>query len=244
MGPVERVLDTARGEIGVTERPAGSNKVKYNAWFYGREVFGSSYPWCCVFVCWVFHQAGLGGLLRKTGGCTTLMNWFKAKGRLVPAREARPGDIVFYQFDKDAYADHVGIVERVSKSGVTAIEGNTSVSSDDNGGAVMRRSRGWGVILAAARPEYESNDGEEAEMGEKEIRELVAEEVREAAAETRYNRLEDVPAWARADIGTLAAMGVLKGNEKGELDLSGDMVRVLAMMARLAALGQEAGEKA
>lgn len=244
MGPVERMLDIARGEVGVTERPAGSDKVKYNTWFYGRETSGASYPWCCVFVCWVFYQAGLGGLLRKTGGCTTLMNWFKAKGRLVPVREAKPGDIVFYQFDKDAYADHVGIVEQVSKSGVTAIEGNTSVSSEDNGGAVMRRSRGWSVILAAARPDYESNDGEEAEMSEKEIRELVAKEVREAAAETRYNKLEDVPAWARADIGTLAATGVLKGNERGELDLSGDMVRVLALMARLAALGQEAGEKA
>ena len=187
MGPVERVLDIARGEVGVTERPAGSNKVKYNTWFYGWETSGASYPWCCVFVCWVFHQAGLGGLLRKTGG---------------------------------------------------------SVCSEDNGGAVMRRSRGWSVILAAARPDYESNDGEEAEMSEKEIRELVAKEVREAAAETRYNKLEDVPDWARADIGTLAAMGVLKGNERGELDLSGDMVRVLALMARLAALGQEAGEKA
>lgn len=240
----ERVVEVARDEVGVTEYPPGSNKVKYNTWLYGKEVSGSSYPWCCAFVCWVFYMAGCLGLLRKTGGCTTLMNWFKAKGRLVPAREAKPGDIVFYQFDQDAYADHVGIVEKRTITGIAAIEGNTSVTSDDNGGAVMRRSRGWSVILAAARPDYESNDGEEAEMSEKEIRELVAKEVREAAAETRYNKLEDVPAWARADIGTLAAMGVLKGNERGELDLSGDMVRVLALMARLAALGQEAGEKA
>lgn len=243
----ERVLTIARGEIGTTENPKGSNKVKYNTWFYGREVYGASYPWCCVFVCWVFHQAGLDDLLRKTGGCTTLMNWFKAKGRLVPVREARSGDLVFYQFDKDAYADHVGIVEQVSKNGVTAIEGNTSVSSSDNGGAVMRRSRGWGVIMAVARPDYESGEGKEAEMSEKEIRELVAQEVKQAVAklgETRYKQLEDVPAWARADIGKLAAMGVLKGNERGELDLSDDMVRAMTLMVRLFPLGQEAGEKA
>lgn len=244
MGPVERVLDVARKEVGVTELPAGSNRVKYNTWFYGREVSGSSYPWCCVFVCWVFSQAGLGDLVRRTGGCTTLMNWFKAKGRLAPVKEAKPGDLVFYQFDRDGYADHIGIVERVNQDGVTAIEGNTSRTSDDNGGAVMRRTRKWGVIMAVARPEYERAEGEEAEMSEKEIRELVAQAVKERTAEARYQTAEDVPEWARADIGTLAALGVLKGNEKGELDLNGDMVRVLTMMARLFALGRKAGEDA
>lgn len=48
------VIDTARAELGVVEKPAGSNKVKYNKWFYGRDVSGSKYPWCMVFVCWDF----------------------------------------------------------------------------------------------------------------------------------------------------------------------------------------------
>lgn len=154
MTSAEKVLEIARKEIGVTELPPGSNKVKYNTWFYGREVSGASYPWCCAFVCWVFDQVGCLGLLRKTGGCTTLMNWFKGKGLLVPAKEAKPGDIVFYQFDKDAYADHVGIVERRTSTGIVAIEGNTSVTSDDNGGAVMRRNRKWSCIMAVARPDW------------------------------------------------------------------------------------------
>lgn len=151
---VKRLLDVARKEIGVTEYPAGSNKVKYNTWFYGREVSGASYPWCCAFVCWVFYMAGCLSLLRKTGGCTTMMNWFKAKGQLIPIKEAKPGDVVFYQFDQDAYADHVGIVENRTSTGIVAIEGNTSVTSDDNGGAVMRRSRKWSCIMAVARPDW------------------------------------------------------------------------------------------
>lgn len=167
MTVAEKIVGMAQKEIGVTELPAGSNKVKYNTWFYGREVSGSSYPWCCAFVCWVFNEAGCLSLLRKTGGCTTLMNWFKGKGRLIPAKEARPGDIVFYQFDKDSYADHVGIVEKRTSAGVVAIEGNTSVTSNDNGGKVMRRNRKWGVIMAVARPDWSSIDNNKPAPPEK-----------------------------------------------------------------------------
>lgn len=228
MAAVERVLSIAAGEVGVKESPAGSNRVKYNTWFYGRKVSGASYPWCCVFVCWVFREAGLDNLLRKTGGCTTMLNWFKARGRIVPAKEAKPGDVVFYQFDTDSYADHVGIVERVSTGGVVAIEGNTSMTSEDNGGAVMRRSRGWNRIMAVARPDYESVK-EEREMAENET------------AQKRYQSLAELPEWAREAVKSLADQGVLQGGEDGRLDLSLDMVRMLVVLARLK---EKAGEAA
>lgn len=237
MKTVERLLQCAAAEIGVTEYPPGSNRVKYNTWFYGKEVSGASYPWCCVFVCWVFQRAGLGGLLCKTGGCTTMMNHFKWMGRLVPAKEARAGDLVFFQFDKDAYADHIGIVERVTGSGVVSIEGNTSVTSDDNGGAVMRRSRKWGVIMAVARPDYESAEkGETDEMSEQEVKELVVREVQRmlaANAQKRFQRSEELPVWAKDTVEGLMEWGIVKGDESGRLNLSEDMVRLLVMAARL-----------
>ena len=49
-----KLLRIAQAELGVTEYPSGSNKVKYNTWFYGRAVSGDAYPWCAVFVCWCF----------------------------------------------------------------------------------------------------------------------------------------------------------------------------------------------
>lgn len=243
MTAAERVVAIARGEIGVTELPAGSNQVKYNTWFYGREVAGASYPWCCAFVCWVFDRAGCLSLLRRTGGCTTLLNWFKGRGRLVPAREARPGDVVFYQFDADAYADHVGIVERVSGTGVTAIEGNTSVTSDDNGGAVMRRSRRWSRVMAVARPDYESLK-EDEEMTKQEIEALVAQAVQAAVAEAAkgkvFRRVEDVPDYWRQEIAALARAGVLRGDGTGAIDLTETEARVLAVVARLCKGGEAA----
>ena len=47
-----KLVEIARAQIGVTEWPADSNRVKYNTWFYGSEVSGSAYPWCAAFVCW------------------------------------------------------------------------------------------------------------------------------------------------------------------------------------------------
>lgn len=48
-------LARAQAEVGITENPANSNKVKYNTWYYGKEVSGSAYPWCAVFVSWVYN---------------------------------------------------------------------------------------------------------------------------------------------------------------------------------------------
>lgn len=48
------IVNTAKSQVGTKEVPAGSNKVKYNKWFYGKDVSGSSYPWCMAFVSWVF----------------------------------------------------------------------------------------------------------------------------------------------------------------------------------------------
>jgi peptidoglycan hydrolase-like protein with peptidoglycan-binding domain len=41
-----------------------------------------------------------------------------------------------------------------TKKTVTCIEGNTSTTSDDNGGKVMRRTRNLSVVLGAYRPKY------------------------------------------------------------------------------------------
>lgn len=245
----EKVVAIAAGEVGVKEVPAGSNRVKYNTWFYGREVAGKAYAWCCVFVCWCFARAGCQGLIKTTGGCTTLMRWAKAQGLLVPVREARAGDIALYQFDVDAYADHVGIVERVTKTGIVAIEGNTSVTSNDNGGSVMRRSRKWNCVMAVIRPDYasmEHNQKEEVEMTEKEVKELVAGEVQSAVAPLmeelaaiktavtpkRYHKVAELP-WGRDTVERLRAAGIIQGDGKNEINLTDADLVTASMVDKL-----------
>ena len=51
---------------------------------------------------------------------------------------------------------------------------------------------------------------------------------------TRYNKIEEMPAWARAEIKELVDAGALKGDEHGNLDLTEDMMRTLIINKRYA----------
>ena len=148
------ILTTAKKELGVKESPAGSNNVKYNTAYYGKTVSGSDYPWCCAFVWWVFKQAKSSDLFyggKKTASCTTLMNFYKSKGQL--SKTPKVGSLVFYNWGKGSLARHIGIVSEVkSNSSFTAIEGNTAVGNDSNGGEVMVRNRTVSQTLGFAYP--------------------------------------------------------------------------------------------
>lgn len=158
MATQDKILSIARSFIGLKESPANSNNIVFNTHYYGREVNGSAYAWCAVFVWDVFRLAGASDLYYgggKTASCTTLMNYYKNAGQIVPAKDAQPGDIVFYNFNSDSKSEHVGIVESRTSNGVVAIEGNTSESgSQSNGGQVLRKTRSDSLILSVARPAY------------------------------------------------------------------------------------------
>lgn len=140
---VEEFLAMVAKEIGTTENPPNSNRVKYNDWFWGQGTNGPDYPWCMAFVQWCFHQAGLD-LECKTAGCGTFLSTMQKNhpnlvfnaGTGMP----KPGDIAIFGDHQ-----HTGIIEKVtSNSDITTIEGNTSSGSSgsqDNGGCVARKHR-------------------------------------------------------------------------------------------------------
>ena len=148
MTTAQALLEIARGELGTKESPAGSNRVKYATW-YGLP----GQPWCVMFVMWVFAQAG-AALPTRTASCTLLMNAAKKAGTWVTSGYL-PGDVVIYDWGANGVPDHCGIVESASGSAVTAIEGNTAVGNDSDGGEVMRRECQTRQILGAVRPRYE-----------------------------------------------------------------------------------------
>ena len=151
MPSVQNIIDTALAEVGITEYPPNSNKVKYNTAFYGKEVSGAAYPWCCAFVWWVFAQYD-PCLIKKTASCQELGNWFNTNGRWYS--DPQIGDVVFFHFNtNDRWTNHVGIVNSINGNVIETIEGNTSVNSDDNGGAVMVRQRSSNII-GYGRPAY------------------------------------------------------------------------------------------
>lgn len=150
----EKVLAIARAELGTKESPANSNRVKYNTWFYGRDVSGAAYPWCMAFVQWCFDQVGIP-LPLKTASCSALLSWYQKNRPESVRRTPQPGDIIIYDFG------HTGIVENAGSETVTAIEGNTSPSaagSQSNGGQVCRRTRKTTLVTAYIRPDYKEED--------------------------------------------------------------------------------------
>lgn len=146
----EDVLEIAQAQIGYTESPAGSNRTKYGKWF-GLD----GQPWCMMFIMWLFHAAGGYEMPpAHTGSCSALKRAAEAEGSWVTG-DYQPGDVVIYDFPNTKYkTDHCGLVWTVADNGVLAIEGNTSVDNDSNGGEVMARIRHHSVILGAWRPDW------------------------------------------------------------------------------------------
>lgn len=161
----QELLKRAQAEIGISEYPANSNNVKYNTWYYGKKVNGSAYPWCCTFVTWLFRDNH--NICKKAASCADLLSWFEKKGQVV--KIPQPGDIVFFKYStNNRKTNHVGIVESVNGKVINTIEGNTSTTSNDNGGKVMRRRR-TSNIVAYARPAYVSETKKSDEEIAKEV---------------------------------------------------------------------------
>ena len=135
---VDDFLSMVEKEIGTTDDPRGSNRVKYNTWYYGKEVQGNDYPWCMAFVQWCFNQAGLP-LEHKSASCSDMYNWYCENHPEMISDTPQRGDIMIQNA-------HTGIVEKINQDGsVGTIEGNTS-------NMVARRNRQMSSIIGFIRP--------------------------------------------------------------------------------------------
>jgi peptidoglycan hydrolase-like protein with peptidoglycan-binding domain len=143
-------------ELGAKESPANSNKNKFGKWFGVDGV-----AWCNIFVSYCFHNGaqyticeGFRGAGVYAKGCTyvpTTEAWLHATGMWKGRTEPLPGDIAIYNWH-GGLPDHIGIVEEYLGGGkFNAIEGNTGVGNDANGGEVMRRLRYFSDVTGFGR---------------------------------------------------------------------------------------------
>lgn len=238
MADAKIILDIAAAEIGTTEEPPHSNHVKYNTAFYGSEVSGGAYPWCCAFVWWVFRQANAAELFyggQRTASCTELYRYYLKEGQTIPAAQAQPGDLVFFVFDgnKKGVMNHIGICESCADGHISTIDGNTGTESDANGGHVMRRKRPLGYVGGVARPWYKEED----DMTEDQVRKIVQTAVDTAVKSLQpkvYTSLAEIPAWAKALVARAVSDKVVKGDGSGGLRLTDDNLVSLQMLYNLA----------
>lgn len=147
---VQKIIQVAKSQIGIKESPSGSNRQKYGEW-YGMN----GAPWCAIFVSWVFDKAGYPLPIIQSGApsggayCPYFEGYAKNNDQWFSTPQ--PGDLALYHFGR-RLAVHIGIVEKVNGNSFSAIEGNTSASSNANGGMVQRRSRNVSQCRGFYRP--------------------------------------------------------------------------------------------
>jgi len=94
----------------------------YWSW-YG---FNSRVEWCACFVSWCYNQAGKSE--PRFAGCEWQgVPWFQSRGQWGARgyENIAPGDAIFFDWDLDGVADHVGLVLGRDGSRVYTVEGNS-----------------------------------------------------------------------------------------------------------------------
>ena len=110
------LVDLAKQQVG--------NVGGYPYWsWYG---FNSRVEWCACFVSWCYNQAGVSE--PKFAACQSQgVPWFQSRGQWGARgyENIAPGDAIFFDWDLDGSADHVGIVIGTDGSRVYTVEGNS-----------------------------------------------------------------------------------------------------------------------
>ena len=110
------VVDRAKSQVGnVGGQP-------YWSW-YG---FNSRVEWCACFVSWCYNQAGKSE--PRFAACQSQgIPWFQSHGQWGDRNypNIAPGDAIFFDWDGDGSADHVGLVIGTDGQRVYTVEGNS-----------------------------------------------------------------------------------------------------------------------
>lgn len=158
------VVSIASDEVGYT---GTSSYSKYGDWY------GYQGGWCTTFVLWCFNKAGkqngvtLNGVIIPRGGnCSSMISWFKDKGRYYSPSKYTPksGDLIFFDWTGSSTADHVGIVNYTSGTTVYTIEGNCSgkVKAREYTKKGSKPYNNISSIIGYASPKFSSVSGSSA----------------------------------------------------------------------------------
>lgn len=143
---MKQLTEWFKAQVGTQEKE--ENNVIYNTIFYGREVSGDNYPWCCAFI-WVgFNKNNMSNLFcggTKTAYCPFVVHWARTHNQWITSGY-REGDLILFDWDNDGVADHIGYCIGVS--------GNTVITIEGNAGDKVSQCYRVDNIMGAYRPAY------------------------------------------------------------------------------------------
>ena len=151
-------LKAAKSQVGVKESPPNSNRgPMVDEFLAASGLRGQAEPWCAAFVTWCYKQAGYELHGYNTAYCPAWLQRCRTSPEIVQVlpKNVRPGDVVLFDWQRDAIADHIGFVtSRVKHGEFQTVEGNTSTGSSgdqSNGGCVAARTRNVRDVIAFLR---------------------------------------------------------------------------------------------
>lgn len=229
---VSRLLEIARGEIGYHEKDSDANlnsktaandgsgnhtkyaRDLYTAGYYNGNKCG--YAWCDVFVDWLFWMlcgkdaAKAQEIECQTGpygaGCYYSAQYYKQAGRYFTSGPQAGDQIFFGDFA------HTGVIESVSGSTITTIEGNSHNQVER-----CTYSISSSYITGFGRPRYEpeapETPKEEPGMNEEAIKKVCEEAVNAAlrAAMNGTGTGDTQSKWSKEATAWAVANGIVKG---------------------------------
>lgn len=191
--------------------------------------------WCATAVSAAWIAAGIADWTGTECSCGELIKIAQSKGYWVENDAYVPqiGDAVLYDWDDGAdfsttdntgAPEHIGIVTQIGMGAFVVTEGNMGKESKCGRRALIVNAR---YIRGFICPDYAAIAISLTGNEEKKVE--------------RYNKVSEIPEWARNDIKSLIDKGIIRGGggvkdadgRPADLDLSYDMLRLLVMVKRM-----------
>ena len=152
----EDVLNKAIYYIKPTPYP---NPNEFTKWYFKNDLY---HAWCGAFIDYIIKHDFNNDMLDSCSNFAyvpTIYNWAKEKGYFnSDFTKAKKGDLVIYNWTPGSdYKSHVGIVDSVTSTTITSVDGNTNNDKYDKN-CVAKRTRNKKYIVGIVQLPYKEEE--------------------------------------------------------------------------------------
>lgn len=191
--------------------------------------------WCAATVTAAGMEAGLHDIILGECSCSRMIALYKEKGQWMENDAYKPqiGDIVMYYWkDGKNFAitdctqppNHVGIVGEVDGNALIIYEGNKGEAVSTRALLVNGRYiRGYCLPDYASKAKEEEDDMDISKLTDAQVEQLAS---RISAVLSKKGINESADGWSKEDREWAESIGLMKGNEKGQMMYKNNITRL------------------
>ncbi|MDN6196299.1 MAG: CHAP domain-containing protein [Atopostipes suicloacalis] len=161
----QKLIKEARFYLGVQEGEPSHQKLiqqynKIRPYPVGYQMKISD-DWCAAFITVIADATNCSQYIGRECGVHRFVQLFKKKGIWLGLKKPEAGDLIVFDWQKNGWLDHIGLVESFDGKKVTTIEGNRS-------NAVRRKKYTWNNWQIAGYARFKgpvkADDGKEKDI--------------------------------------------------------------------------------